>query len=335
VVSVDRSLSQRLRLAPLALALAGLGACQGAQPGPDRVFVSDEAGDTVHVLDGLTGGEEGALKTGGRPRGLAVSPDGAILYVAASNADRIEAWSTRSLQRLRLYAAGSDPERFVLAPDGRSLVIANEDRSVLSKLDLASGAIVWQAPTGPEPEGVAVSPDGALVAGPAEASASVHFVAAQTGAVQAVAAVGDRPRDVLFLPGSNEIWVSSERRGTITVFNARTLKSSAVIDLVPAFPDLDTVQAVELEATRDGRRAFVAMGRGNKVAEIDPRTRQVVRSFPTGSRTWGTALSPDEHRLYAASGLSGDLTIIDLQRNVVLKRVALAGKPWGVVAVRR
>jgi YVTN family beta-propeller protein len=77
------------------------------------------------------------------------------------------------------------------------------------------------------------------------------------------------------------------------------------------------------------------MGRADKVAEIDPRTRQVVRSFPTGSRTWGTALSPDEHRLYAASGLSGDLTVIDLYRNAVLRRIVLGGKPWGVVAVPR
>jgi PQQ-dependent catabolism-associated beta-propeller protein len=317
-------------LSPLSLT-----GCHGAQPGPDRVFVSDEAGNVVRVLDGLTGREEGTLHTGARPRGLAVSPDGATLYVAASTANRIEAWGTRNLQRHRLYFAGSDPERFALSPDGRSLVIANEDGSVLSKVDLSSGAIVWRAPTGPEPEGVAVSPEGQLVAGTAEASGSVHFLKASTGAALGVAPVGDRPRDVLFLPSANEIWVSSERRGTITIFDARSLKAKTIVDLAPPFPDLDTVQAVELEATRDGRRVFVAMGRANKVAEIDPRTRQVVRSFPTGWRSWGTALSPDEHRLYAASGLSGDLTIIDIERNVVLERVALGGKPWGVVAVSR
>ena len=37
----------------------------------------------------------------------------------------------------------------------------------------------------------------------------------------------------------------------------------------------------------------------------------------------------------AASGISGDLTIIDLQSNKVLKRVRFDGKPWGVEAVRR
>ena len=50
-----------------------------------------------------------------------------------------------------------------------------------------------------------------------------------------------------------------------------------------------------MRATRDERRVFVAMGRSNRVAELDPRTYAVVRSFPTGERTWGIALSPDEN----------------------------------------
>ena len=56
--------------------------------------------------------------------------------------------------------------------------------------------------------------------------------------------------------------------------------------------------------------------------------------FPTGERTWGIGLSPDETRLYAASGLSGTLTIIDLVRNKVMKTVTLGGRPWGAIAAR-
>ena len=303
--------------------------------GPDRVYVSDEEADVVHVLDGRSGGVEGQLKTGERPRGLALSPDGRILYVAASNSNTIEAWDPRSARLVRSYAAGSDPERFALAPDGQSLFIANEDVALFSRLDLSSGEIVWQAEVGPEPEGVAVSPDGKLVVGTAETSSTVHFLDAETGAALATAIVGSRPRDVLFVPTAKEIWVSSELRGTITVFDAMTLQTKAKIDLVPAFPEIENVQAVEMEVTRDGRRAFVAMGRSNQVAEIDPRTRRIVRSFPTGFRTWGIDLAPDESRLYAASGLSGELTIVDLVENEVSKTVQLGGKPWTAEALSR
>jgi YVTN family beta-propeller protein len=56
----------------------------------------------------------------------------------------------------------------------------------------------------------------------------------------------------------------------------------------------------------------------------------VVRYLKAGFRNWGVALSPDETRLYAANGLSGDVSLIDLKtgRSRTLKT---GGKPWGVV----
>jgi YVTN family beta-propeller protein len=119
------------------------------------------------------------------------------------------------------------------------------------------------------------------------------------------------------------------------VFDAATRRIIHIIDLVPAFPELETVQAVEMEVTRNGKRAFVAMGRSNQVAEIDPASWKVVRHFPAGQRNWGLALSPDDRRLYAVSGLSGDITILDLGDNQMLRRVKFDGKPWGVEALSR
>jgi PQQ-dependent catabolism-associated beta-propeller protein len=316
-------------------ALLALAACGRAEKGNDRLFVSDEKADVVHVLDGATGADEGELKTGARPRGMALSPDRRTLYVAASNANRIEAWDVASLRRVRIYASGSDPERFAVSPDGRTLAIANEDHSAVSLLDLASGRMVREVRVGPEPEGVGISPDGRLVVATSEAASTAHFIDAGSGRLLDSVIVGSRPRDVLFLKGGREIWVSSEQRGTISVFDAASRKLIHVIDLAAALPDLETVQAVEMEVTSDGRRAFVALGRGNQAAEIDPASWRVVRTFPTGERNWGLALSPDDRRLYAASGLSKDVTIIDLRSNAVLGRRAFPGQPWGVVSVPR
>jgi YVTN family beta-propeller protein len=95
------------------------------------------------------------------------------------------------------------------------------------------------------------------------------------------------------------------------------------------------VQAIEMRATRDESRVYVAMGRANRVAELDPVSGKMLRWFPTGKRTWGIGLSPDETRLYAASGLSGTVTIVDLTRGKVLDTVDLGGRPWGAIAAPR
>jgi DNA-binding beta-propeller fold protein YncE len=131
----------------------------------------------------------------------------------------------------------------------------------------------------------------------------------------------------MFLNGGRTVWVSSEQRGTISIFDAATHRIIHTIDLNQDFNIPEPVQAIEMRATHDGKRIFVAMGRSNRVAELDPKTYAVVRSFPTGERTWGIGLAPDETRLYAASGLSGTLTIIDL--------VTLGGRPWGALAAPR
>src|SRR3954451_8379833 len=99
-----------------------LSCAQPRHASNDTVFVSNEAG-YVTLVDGATGRIEGQLATGARPRGMAFSPDGRTFYVAASGAGRIEAWDTRSRQRLAQYNAGSDPERFAVSPDGATLYI--------------------------------------------------------------------------------------------------------------------------------------------------------------------------------------------------------------------
>src|SRR5438309_9099892 len=131
-------------------ALIALASCsQRPMPSNDLVFVSNEAGG-VTMLDGATGKVEGELATGPRPRGMAFSPDSEIFYVAASTANRIEAWDVRSHRLLRTYGSGTDPERFALSPDGGTAYIANEDHSAVSFLDLHSGRIVREVRVGPD-----------------------------------------------------------------------------------------------------------------------------------------------------------------------------------------
>ena len=323
---------KRLILAALVMVLASCA--PDRRPSNDLVFVSNETGG-VTLVDGATGRVEGQLATGPRPRGMEFSPDRKTLYVAASNANRIEAWDIRSRKLVRTYGSGTDPERFAIGPDGRIAYVANEDDSAVSFLDLDSGRITREVAVGPEPEGVGVSPEGKLVVATSEVANLAHFIDTATGKLLGNMPVGSRPRFVLFLNGGREVWVSSEQRGTISVFDAATRKLVRTIDLTQSFDIDEPVQAVEMRAVKDQSRVYVAMGRANRVAELDPVSGRVLRWWPTGLRTWGSGLSPDETRLSAASGLAGTLTIIDLRANTVIATVKLGGKPWGAIAAPR
>jgi PQQ-dependent catabolism-associated beta-propeller protein len=298
----------------------------------ETAYVSDEQADVVHVIEGGQWAKPAyAIAVGARPRGMALSPDGRRLYVAVSDDDRIDVVDLAARKVVDHLPSGPDPERFALSPDGRWLYIANEDDAKVSFLDIAAKKIVREVEVGAEPEGMAVSPDGRWVICTSESASLVHFIDARSGALVDSVMVGTRPRDAVFSADGSRLWVSSETRATVAVFEmpARKLLHTIDFDRDPGAPD--TVQAVGLVLRGD--RAFVALGRGNAVAEVDPRDYAIRGYFPVGFRNWGIGVDPAGKRLYAAAGLSGDVTVIDLAANRVLAKVATGGKPWGVVVV--
>ncbi len=314
-----------MRLLPLLLLLPSPAAAE-------TIFVSDEEANCVHAIDGATLAPQHCITVGERPRGLVASRDGKRLYVAVSNANRIAVVDTVTHKVLRTVPSGPDPETFAISPDERTLYVANEDDNQLTIIDLAGGA-AREVQVGGEPEGTAVSPDGHTVVQTSETASMAHVIDAATGEVRANLMVDTRPRHVAFTPDGKRFWVSSELRGTVTVFDAATLNQAGKIDFERANLTKETIQPVGVRFTRDGKRAFVALGRGRLVVEVDPRSLTVRRDWPVGLRAWNLALSPDETRIYTADGLDGTMSVIDLGTNTLLPPVKLGGKPWGVEVV--
>lgn len=310
---------------PLVLA-AALAASPAAA---ETIFVSDEASTCVQAVAAATLQLLECIEVGDRPRGLVASRDGKHLYVAVSNANRIAVIDAATRKVLRSFSAGSDPETFALSPDEKTIYIGNEDANLLSIIDAASGALRQEVEVGGEPEGTAVSPDGRIVVQSSETSSMAHVIDAGTGKVLANLMVDTRPRFVAFTPDGRTFWVSSEVRGTVTIFETATLKPVGKIDFEAAKLTDGIIQPVGIRFTGDGKRAFIALGRGKLVAEVDTGTLQIVRTWPVGLRAWNLALSRDERRIYTADGLDGTITMIDLGSNKT-RSVKLGGKPWGI-----
>src|SRR5688500_16333519 len=146
------------------------------------ICVSNERSGDVSVIDGRTREVVDTIAVGKRPRGIAVSADGNLLYAALSgsaiagppvkgkertdlpppdrSADGIGVVDLRKRKLLKVMTSGDDPEQFALSADERKMYIANEDAARVSVLDLASGQIVKTIKVGDEPEGMKRSPDG-------------------------------------------------------------------------------------------------------------------------------------------------------------------------------
>jgi YVTN family beta-propeller protein len=332
-------------------ALTLLGeAGQAAEPeaaGAQRLYVSDERGGDVVIVDPQQARVVARIAVGKRPRGIVISPDHARLYVALTGSpaagpgvdesklpppdhryDGIGVIDLKSQRLIHTYPSGIDPETFALSHDGRILYVSNEDSGQLSALDVTKGNLRVTVPVGTEPEGVAVSSDDRVVYVACETSNAVYVVDAPSMKVLAQIPTQKRPRAIYLAQRAHRGYATDEFGATLTVFDTTDYKVVKTIGL----GDPKVVRPMGIASPDGGRRLYVTTGRFGALLEVDPESGRIVRSIDkVGERPWGVALSPDGSTAYTANGPSGDVSFVNLKSGSVQTRVKVGGSPWGVV----
>ena len=150
-------------------------------PGAVRLYVSDETGGNVVVVDPEAGTVVERIAVGKRPRGIRLSRDGKQLLVALSGspiagpgvdesklpppdraADGIGVVDLATHKLVRTHHSGQDPESFDISLDGTKVFVSNEDAAEMSVLDLGTGTVTARVTVGEEPEAVTLRPDGRI-----------------------------------------------------------------------------------------------------------------------------------------------------------------------------
>jgi YVTN family beta-propeller protein len=313
---------------------------------PDRLYVSNEIGNSVMALDSASGVVVQTIAVGRRPRGLMVSPDGARLYVAVSGspiagpgvdesklpppdrtADGIAVVDLASGKVERVIPAGADPETFALSRDGRTLFVSNEDTSAVSAVATDGARPTISAKIGDEPEGVAVTPDGTRLFVACEESDHVAMLDARTLKLIRTIPLAGRPRGALMAADGGAVYISVEGGGQLAVIDTATGAVRTLIDVAQGDKTLKPMGIVE--AT--GGNLFVTTGRGGIVVEIDPKAGKLLRRIEgVGARPWGIAIAGSN--LVTANGPSGDVTFIDRTSGKVIRKVPVGRGPWGVAS---
>jgi YVTN family beta-propeller protein len=327
----------------IVLAVVGVRFLRGKRSS-ERLYVSSEGSGTVTVIDVATRSIVGRIAVGKRPRGVQVSPDGRVVYVALSgspaagpdkkdggeeeqadkSADGIGVIDATGNTLVRTLTAGSDPEQLAIGPDGRTLYVANEDAAELSAVDIERNVVKGVVPVGKEPEGVAVGPDGKTVWVTSEAEGRVYMIDASAMTKLATIDVGARPRAIAISNNGARALVTLENAGAVAVVNvaARAVERTVKIEGENARP-------MGVVLSPDGEVAYVTTGRGKRVVAIAAGSGQQAWSVEVGDRPWGIAISSDGTLLFTANGPSNDVSVIDVRQRSVVARIDVGGRPWG------
>lgn len=322
----------RVGIAALMAVLLGLAAPTGEVGAKETglVFVSNEKDSTITVLS-LEGRVLRSFDTCARPRGMHFSQDRSQFYVGCADVSVIVIYDVATQEVVGRIRNVEEPETFDLHPNGKHLYISNEEDATATLFDIETAEQLAEFETGEEPEGVQVTSDGRLVFVASEAANMVHVIDTEAQEVVADILVDTRPRRFALTPDDRQLWVSAELAGVVNIIDVATLKVVDTIAFLPTGFRKEEVTPVDVLITRDGKRAYVALGRANHVAVVDAQAREVIDYLLVGKRAWGLALSHDEKRLWVANGLSDDVSIIDTSALKVLKSVPVGLVPYGIL----
>ena len=292
-----------------------------------RAYVSNEKGNTISVIDTDKMETIATIKTGQRPRGIEVSRDGKLVYVALGDDDIIQVFDTKTLNNVGELPSGPDPEQFTLDPAGRILYVANENDAMVTVIDLEKRASIGEVSVGIEPEGMAVSPDSKTLVCASETTSMVHFIDTASRQIVGNLLVGSRPRFSAFKADGSELWVTSEIGGELAIIEPATRQIKQTVKFeIPGLRS-EAIQPVGINITRDGKLGFIDLGPANRVAVVDGVTHVVLKYLLVGQRVWHGAFTPDEKYLLVANGVSNDVSVIDVTRLQVIKSIQVGELP--------
>lgn len=256
------------------------------------VYIADEGGNTVTVVDGKSFKRVATIRVGRSPHNVEVAPDGRL------------AWVTNEGETAKAGEhGGAAGEHKASSAPGEVWAI-----------DTAKRAVVAKVAVGLHPAHVTLTPDGRFAYVTNGGDDSVSVVDTETRKRVASIAVGAYPHGLRISPNGSQAFVANLKGGTVSVIDTSTRKEIAQIPVGKG--------PAQTGFAPDGRLAFVSLSQENRVALVDVVGRKVIGKVDVGTGPIQLYAAPDGKTLFVANqgtrqkpGTS--VSVIDLQTRKV------------------
>ena len=267
--------------------LVALSGSPPSPPGTDESTLPppDRAADGIGVVDIAAGEVVGMVRAGTDPEQLAISADGARLYVANEDAGEATVVDIATGEVVAALPVGGEPEGVRISPDGSVVYVTSEDESRVTVIDTAANEVVARFDVGARPRASAFAPDGTRAYVTAENGGTVHVVdTAAHEVLHTIELTGElvRPMGVVVSPDGARVYVTTGRGRTVVAIDAATWEPVASVEVGD--------RPWGIAVTPDGRYLYTANGPSNDVSVVDTDSMTVIATVPAGERPWGVAV---------------------------------------------
>lgn len=195
-------------------------------PDGSKVLVTNWCSMDLSVIDARTAKVVATVPLqGAHPRGIAVSPDSHVAYVAIMGSDKVMRVDLRTDAARPFAHTGEGPRHVVISPDGRTIYVTNNGSGTVSAVDAKTGTVKRSVKVGHEPRSMALSSDGRALYVVNYDDATVDKLRTSDLTVVQQVRTDAHPIGITYEPTRKTVWVACYG-GSILLFDDSRVRSA-------------------------------------------------------------------------------------------------------------
>jgi YVTN family beta-propeller protein len=327
------------RLSCLALLITSVGLADtpivARKPGP-RLYVTNSAGDSIHVIDLGTSQVLGQIQTGHGPHGAAVSGDGRRFYTTVESNRTLLVFDTASDKILRSIKLTGLPNQCAATPDGTWVGVPIRDSDRVDLVNVVEGRVVKSLPVKvPHNCYNARRNDHLWVT--SMGGDAVKLIDVKTLTYLAEIPVGGVPRPLAVTHDEQTLYCALSDLHGFVIADVPRRKVIQRFELPPLPPHarlpVPRTPTHGLELTPDEKELWVTSCATDTMYVFNTASKKLVGKVGVGKGPNWVAFSPDGRYCCVSNVLSDDVSILDVPGRREVARVKVGKQPKRLVAV--
>jgi YVTN family beta-propeller protein len=292
---------------------------------PYRIYVPNEGGNTVDVIDPVTMKVIDHYVTGNNPQHVVPAWDLKTLYVANDLGNSLTPIDPMTGKPSGPNIPVDDPYNMYFTPDGVSAVVVAEARQHLDFRDAHTFQLTKRVVVDCNGvDHVDFAADNSYFIATCEFAGRLVKVDLKTEAVVGYLDIGGAPQDIKLDPRGQIFYVADKTKGGVHLIDAATFKD---VGFIPTGPD-----AHGLYPSRDATKLYVTNRGAGSITVIDFATRRPIATwtFEAGASPDMGGVSPDGQVIWVSGRYSGSVYAISAVDGHLIAKIAVGNHPHGL-----
>ena len=289
---------------------------------PERVYVPNEADNTISVIDPISLKVIATLTAGRLPEHLTPDWNMSRLYVSNYASAFMTVVDPRTEKTVSPIAAPSAYNLY-FTPDGSKAIVMAEDVSRIDFYDRKTWKLLKRLPI--RWAGIDHADfwaGGRYLLASTEYAGHVLKVDVVTMSIVGDLNVGGKPIDVKLSPDGSVFFVTNQGRSGVSVIDPILMREIGFIRTATG--------AHGMAISRDTRRLYVTNRLVGTISVIDFRTRKVVATWVVGGSPDMLQVSPNGKQLWTGNRYSNTVVVIDTTTGKVIATIRVGRQPHGL-----